>query len=534
MVVGLVSRLLIELGKKVTHPNKALIIMEACRLKKADIKRMWSQIVTQTGIDKYTYAEWQENYEEFWKCMLSTSEPYIRIQSIEQLTRTHVNQLQLPIAKSNPPAKPQPAKQKPVKIPGVSDSISMLRIPRIKPGQQPTKSNSDSLGLVKNTQPDWKPGQENIPQQHQHQQQPKQQQQPQQQQQQPQQQHPVPQKTSRLAQEQRQYIPVQHPKQVLQQQPPTQQNKQGVEKNSLQQSQNDPQGEEEDEQKQQHFQQQRKPQPHWPGSLQSMEQTQQPQSKDQLQQQFPLPHKILEQQIKNYLRSCQDRSRPYQRQPPNRSKSNQLIMNDRLKAQTNEPQDVPHSSVQEVYERQREMLFKPLAEQVKTIKNINDSRGKIESGTDCELENKLIADALKLANKVGKADNTPKANKISPEIPSDNGEKIYDWLQSFDDKASKAIDHKITDTADFFKNLPNLSTVIGKTPHELKVAIQNVIICEGMEDDKPNNERQNPQAKKKEIQSNNLNVSNSIAIPLQFELNSNKCKKKEKKLKQFA
>lgn len=56
--------------------------MEACRLKKADIKRMWSQIVTQTGIDKYTYAEWQENYEEFWKCMLSTSEPYIRIQSV--------------------------------------------------------------------------------------------------------------------------------------------------------------------------------------------------------------------------------------------------------------------------------------------------------------------------------------------------------------------------------------------------------------------------------------------------------------------
>lgn len=180
------------------------------------------------------------------------------------------------------------------------------------------------------------------------------------------------------------------------------------------------------------------------------------------------------------------------------------------------------------------MLFKPLAEQVKTINKINDSRGKIESGTDCELENKLIADALKLANKVGKADNTAKVNKISPEIASSNGEKIYDWLQSFDDKASKAIDHKITDTADFFKNLPNLSTVIGKTPHELKVAIQNVIICEGMEDDKPNIERQNPQAYKKEIQSNHLNVSNSIAIPLQFELNSNKCKKKENNLKQFA
>ncbi|XP_032294599.1 TPR-containing protein DDB_G0280363-like isoform X1 [Drosophila virilis] len=493
--------------------------MEACRLKKADIKRMWSQIVTQTGIDKYTYAEWQENYEEFWKCMLSTSEPYIRIQSIEQLTRAHVNQMQLPIAKSNPPAKPQPAKQQPVKVASMSDSISMLRIPRLKPGQQPTNSISDSLGSVKNTQPDWKPGQENIPQQHQHQQQ-------------PQQQHPVPQKTSRLAQEQRQYIPVQQPKQVLQQQPPTQQDKQGVEKNPLQQSQNVPQAEE--EQEQQHFQQQRKSQPHWPGSYQTMEQTQQPQSKDQLQQQFPLPHKILEQQIKTYPRPCQDRSRPYQRQPPNRSKSNQPIMNERLQTQTNELQGVPHSSAQVVYERQREMLFKPLAEQVKTINKINESRVKIESGNDCELENKLIADALKLANKVGKADNIAKVNKISPEIASSNGEKIYDWLQSFDDKASKAIDHKITDTADFFKNLPNLSTVIGKTPHELKVAIQNVIICEGMEDDKPSIERQRPQANKKEIQSNYLNVSNSIAIPLQFELNSNKCKKQENNLKQFA
>lgn len=73
----------------------------------------------------------------------------------------------------------------------------MLRIPRLKPGQQTTKSSSDSLGSVKNTQPDWKPGQENIPQQHQHQQPQQQQlQQPQQQQlQQPhQQQHLVPQK----------------------------------------------------------------------------------------------------------------------------------------------------------------------------------------------------------------------------------------------------------------------------------------------------------------------------------------------------
>lgn len=47
-----------------------------------DILRMWSQIVYQIGKDKYTSEEWQENYENFWRCMLSKSEPYIRIEQV--------------------------------------------------------------------------------------------------------------------------------------------------------------------------------------------------------------------------------------------------------------------------------------------------------------------------------------------------------------------------------------------------------------------------------------------------------------------
>ncbi|KAH8396451.1 hypothetical protein KR222_010432 [Zaprionus bogoriensis] len=51
---------------------------------KNEILHMWSQIVTQTGIEKYTSEEWQENYENFWRCMLSPNEPYIQIQNFDK------------------------------------------------------------------------------------------------------------------------------------------------------------------------------------------------------------------------------------------------------------------------------------------------------------------------------------------------------------------------------------------------------------------------------------------------------------------
>lgn len=45
---------------------------------------MWRQIIDQTGVDKYTPEEWQESYEDFRRCMLSPSEPYVAIQSVNK------------------------------------------------------------------------------------------------------------------------------------------------------------------------------------------------------------------------------------------------------------------------------------------------------------------------------------------------------------------------------------------------------------------------------------------------------------------
>lgn len=54
----------------------------AANMRRRDIARMWSQIVHEIGKDKYTSTEWQESYENFWRCMLSKSEPYIRIENV--------------------------------------------------------------------------------------------------------------------------------------------------------------------------------------------------------------------------------------------------------------------------------------------------------------------------------------------------------------------------------------------------------------------------------------------------------------------
>lgn len=56
--------------------------MENHQFTKAEILHMWRQIVDQTGVDKYSHEEWQEHYENFVRCMLSPSEPYVQIDSV--------------------------------------------------------------------------------------------------------------------------------------------------------------------------------------------------------------------------------------------------------------------------------------------------------------------------------------------------------------------------------------------------------------------------------------------------------------------
>lgn len=56
--------------------------MAECKVDKAAILHMWRQMIDQLGVEKYTSEQWQVQYEDFCRCMLSTSEPFVAIQSV--------------------------------------------------------------------------------------------------------------------------------------------------------------------------------------------------------------------------------------------------------------------------------------------------------------------------------------------------------------------------------------------------------------------------------------------------------------------
>ncbi|XP_017856881.1 PREDICTED: protein deadlock [Drosophila arizonae] len=60
-------------------------------MRRRDILRLWAQIVQHTGIEKYTAEEWQEHYEDFWKCMQTNENPYIRVESIDLMLKDDVS-----------------------------------------------------------------------------------------------------------------------------------------------------------------------------------------------------------------------------------------------------------------------------------------------------------------------------------------------------------------------------------------------------------------------------------------------------------
>lgn len=57
-------------------------IMENYELKREDIDRLWSQIVSQIGVKRFSHTEWQTIYEDFWKCMLPETKAFIQIPSV--------------------------------------------------------------------------------------------------------------------------------------------------------------------------------------------------------------------------------------------------------------------------------------------------------------------------------------------------------------------------------------------------------------------------------------------------------------------
>lgn len=65
-------------NKKISEVNK----MENFELEREEIERLWSQIVSQMGITRFSHTEWQKAYEDFRKCMLPESKCLIQIQSV--------------------------------------------------------------------------------------------------------------------------------------------------------------------------------------------------------------------------------------------------------------------------------------------------------------------------------------------------------------------------------------------------------------------------------------------------------------------
>lgn len=65
-------------NKKISEVNK----MENFELEREEIERLWSQIVSQMGITRFSHTEWQKAYEDFRKCMLPESKCFIQIQSV--------------------------------------------------------------------------------------------------------------------------------------------------------------------------------------------------------------------------------------------------------------------------------------------------------------------------------------------------------------------------------------------------------------------------------------------------------------------
>ncbi|XP_043070365.1 spindle pole body component 97-like [Drosophila grimshawi] len=75
---------------------------------RADIERLWAKAVHALGVDRFTPEEWKEEYEHFIKCMVSDKEPCIVMNTEAQLREEYDEYLPPALRNNNRPQHTQP------------------------------------------------------------------------------------------------------------------------------------------------------------------------------------------------------------------------------------------------------------------------------------------------------------------------------------------------------------------------------------------------------------------------------------------
>ncbi|XP_032585224.2 involucrin [Drosophila mojavensis] len=438
--------------------------MEIGPLTSADIKQLWNQVVTQTGVDKYNSDEWQGHYEQFWKCMVTTLEPYVVVQSVKQF----LPGLEIDGEQSDDPIKPPPQTSTQVQPPVISDSISALRIPRVKPdnnstgsvpfdhipGGIPNELNSEPQPL-----PRQKPRFEDYMEQ-----------QPRNDQEEISQWH--------LQQQQEQLAwqdlnsraggigPVKGRKRSRERYPHQQQ----IEQQYLQ------------DDGQQHYNRQLE--------LEKLHNAQLTE---------PIPgQNNQEQTLSEELKTKRKRSR---RAHPDSQLSPKKLTLDNVEDYIQQQEGFKIFSSEA--DRKKDLLSKLKSEEFCISTFIRTGNEKIDSVSDQDVENILIEDIFQLADKK-RITNDKSPTETIPESPYNSDEQIDNWLQSFHVEQAPPLELNAASITDFFKHLPKLPKLVEKTDG-IKSVVGNVCLWDPME---ANKDPPKPQAHKKTVKGDKQKPTN--------------------------
>ncbi|TDG49938.1 hypothetical protein AWZ03_003714 [Drosophila navojoa] len=417
--------------------------MEIEQIARTEINRLWNQIITQAGVHRYSSDEWQRIYEELMEWMLDDFTPHVSISNVEAVFRK---------ADMNTPIKAPPLRSALVQQPVISDSLSALRIPRLKPADY-------SIGSVQLDQiPGDRPNNsvfcepEPLPRQ-------------------------KPRFMGYMEQKPRNDQEDISPWHLQQQQKQLECQDLNSRAGGIGQVKRSP----ERYQHQQQFEQQ---------DLQADSQ--------QLNLE-KVPNPQLTEPILEQDNQEQDCSLPDE------------LPAERKRSRDTSP-DSPLSPIKEIdgvmeyiqqkegiqffsneVDRKKDLLSKLMSEEFSLWTSARTCNTKTDAVVDKEMENKLIEDIFQLYDKKRKMNKpSPPQTQVSPYNPD---EHIDVWLQNFQAEQVPPFEVNTTAVTDFFKHLPKLPKLFDQN-EEIKSVSGNVCFCEPMEEDE---EPPKPEPLKKKV-----------------------------------
>ncbi|XP_017859434.1 PREDICTED: uncharacterized protein LOC108611358 [Drosophila arizonae] len=442
--------------------------MEIGHLTSAEIKQLWNQVVTQTGVEKYSSDEWQEHYEQFWKCMVTTLKPYVAVQSVTQF----IPNFPLDGEQSDAPIKPPPRKSTQVQPPVISDSISALRIPRVKsdnnfigsgpldqiPGGIPNELNSEPQPL-----PCQKPRFEDYIEQ-----------QPRNDQEEISQWH---------LQQQQEQLALQDLNSRAGGIGPVKGRKRSRERYPHQQ-----------QFEQQNLQVDGQHHCNRPLELQKLHNAQLTEpipGQDNQEQNCSLSDEITTK------RKRSRRAHPDNQLSPKKPKLTLDNVEDYIEQQ--EGFKIFSSEA----DRKKDLLSKLKSEEFCISTFTRTGNEKIDSVSDQHVENILIEDIFQLADKK-RINNDKSPTETIPELSYNSDEQVDNWVQSFHVEQAPPLEVNTGSITDFFKHLPKLPKLVEKTDG-IKSVVGNVCLCDPME---ANKDPPKPHAHKKTVKEDKQKPTN--------------------------